>query len=125
MSGRIPGLSMGIDIVEGARFKEILADRGSAFLQRLFTDRERLAVEDEDGFAQLFAVKEAVMKCLGTGLSAGVGWHDVEVFGSPGVSPEIILSGTALALAGDASVSASLCGAGDDMLALAVLYRGE
>ncbi len=118
-------LSAGIDVVDTVRFEEILRRRGPGFLDRIFTERERLVIASCQELARLFAAKEAVMKSLGTGLSAGVSWHDIEILGVPGSCPEVVLSGTALALAGDSEVSVSLCGTSDDAFALAVIHRGD
>ena len=115
---------MGVDIVDRDRFDQILSRRGEAFLARVFTERELSAPGRFDA-AGLFAVKEAVMKCLGTGLSMGVGWHDIEVLGMPDSSLGVVLGGCALHLAGQAEISVSLCGSGSDALALAVIHRGE
>jgi holo-[acyl-carrier protein] synthase len=117
-------LKMGVDVVDRDRFDEILRERGPAFLNRLFTGRELSGSGGSDP-AALFAVKEAVMKCLGTGLSEGVSWHDVEVLTTPDMHLEVVLGGSALRLAGAMKVSVSLCGSGDDALALAVMHRGN
>jgi holo-[acyl-carrier protein] synthase len=118
------GLNAGIDVVDNERFEEILRKRGPGFLDRIFTERERLAVGNCQGFARLFAAKEAVMKSLGTGLSAGVSWHDIEILDAQGSSPEVVLSGAALVLAGNSDLSVSLCGSGSDTVALAVIQQG-
>lgn len=94
-------LGLGTDLVELDRLQAALDRQGEALLRRLFTEREREALE---GDAQLvrraaarFAAKEAALKALGTGWGEGLGWHDVEVLGGRGQPPELHLSGAALA----------------------------
>lgn len=94
-------LGLGTDLVELDRLQAALDRQGEALLRRLFTERERKALE---GDAQLvrraaarFAAKEAALKALGTGWGEGLGWHDVEVLGGRGQPPELHLSGAALA----------------------------
>lgn len=94
-------LGLGTDLVELDRLQAALERQGEALLRRLFTERERAALE---GDAQLvrraaarFAAKEAALKALGTGWGEGLGWHDVEVLGGRGQPPELHLSGAALA----------------------------
>ncbi len=72
---------IGIDLVEIGRFRAMHDPDG--FLGEILT-REELA--DHPGVqgdpvrcATLFAVKEAVLKALGCGLSAGSFWRDVRV----------------------------------------------
>jgi holo-[acyl-carrier protein] synthase len=44
-------------------------------------------------FAGRFAAKEAAMKALGTGLSMGVRWREMEVRRGRGEAPQLALSG--------------------------------
>jgi len=46
--------------------------------------------------AARFAAKEATSKALGTGMSQGVGWKDIEVLQPGGRVPELRFSGAAL-----------------------------
>lgn len=39
-----------------------------------------------------FAAKEAIVKALGTGISAAVSWHDIEVIANREGKPEVFLS---------------------------------
>lgn len=94
-------LGLGTDLVELERMQAALGRQGEALLRRLFTERERAALQ---GDAQLvrrvaarFAAKEAALKALGTGWGQGVGWHDVEVLGGRGEPPALELGGAALA----------------------------
>jgi holo-[acyl-carrier-protein] synthase len=45
------------------------------------------------------AAKEAVLKGLGTGLTSGIAWRDLEVLRGPGGAPLLHLSGRAAAVA--------------------------
>ncbi len=72
----------GIDIIEIARIERALERRGERFARRVFTEREiatcRGFARPGPHFAVRFAVKEAVMKSVGTGWARGVHWVDVE-----------------------------------------------
>jgi len=96
-------IGTGIDIVEIARFRKILARTGERFLMRVFTPEEqRFCLAHHDAiphFAARFAAKEAVFKALGTGWANGVTWLNVEVRRKERDAPVISLHGTASAIA--------------------------
>jgi holo-[acyl-carrier protein] synthase len=96
-------VSIGIDIIEIRRVREVLA-RTPRFRERVFTERER-AYCDSRGeaaaaqhYAARFAAKEAAFKALGTGWRGGLSWHQVEVAPTEDGAPLLILSGRALEL---------------------------
>lgn len=73
---------VGLDLVEIVRMRAVLRRWGNAFVRRVFTERERMdptAPNAAAHFAVRFAAKEAFVKALGTGLTGGLTWHDVEV----------------------------------------------
>ena len=96
-------IGTGIDIVEIARFRKILAGTGERFLKRVFTPEEQrfcLARQDPaPNLAARFAAKEAVFKALGTGWSQGVTWLHVEVSRPEHSAPVILLHGAAREIA--------------------------
>lgn len=101
-------IGTGIDIVEIARFRKILAGAGERFLARVFTGEEQrfcLARKDPaPHFAARFAAKEAVFKALETGWAKGVSWLDVEVRRQEQGAPVIILYGTSQEIAASKGV---------------------
>ncbi|MCL2877397.1 MAG: holo-ACP synthase [Acidobacteria bacterium] len=101
-------IGTGIDIVEIARFRKILAGTGKHFLTRVFTPEEQrfcLARRDPSPhFAARFAAKEAVFKALGTGWSKGMTWLDVEVRRQEHDAPIILLHGAASEIAASKGV---------------------
>jgi holo-[acyl-carrier protein] synthase len=93
----------GIDLVDCNRIQELRDKHGKRFLDRVFTaaeqaysQRHRLQVERLSG---RFAVKEAVMKMLGTGWQSGIAWTDIEVVNDALGRPEVKLSGKVAAKA--------------------------
>ena len=76
-------IAHGIDLVDIPTTERLLADPSEQFLIQCFTEEERVAVGDGlERAARLsgrFAVKEAVLKALGTGYGRGIGFRDVEV----------------------------------------------
>ncbi len=98
----------GIDLVDCTRVQELVDKHGQRFLDRVFTpaeqqysQRHRLQVERLSG---RFAVKEAVMKMLGTGWQNGIAWTDIEVVNDPLGRPEVKLSGKVSEVAKDLGI---------------------
>jgi holo-[acyl-carrier protein] synthase len=92
-------VGLGMDLAQIARFEAAHARHGERLLARLFTAREREYCERRkdrlSSYCGRFAVKEAVMKVLGTGWARGVRWIDIEVVREPGSAPVCVLHGTA------------------------------
>ena len=92
-------IAHGIDLVDIANTARLLGDPSDQLLTRCFTRRERDAVgTGQERAARLsgrLAVKEAVMKALGTGFGSGVGFLDVETVNLPSGAPTIVLYGEA------------------------------
>ena len=99
-------IGIGLDTVEVARFREVLA-RTPSIAGRLFTDRERAFAERHTDpaprLAARFAAKEAAMKALGVGLGA-FAFHDVEVVRDDG-APALVVTGAAATLAAERGVT--------------------
>lgn len=96
-------IGSGIDLVEIARIQQSMDRFGQRFLNRIFTAaeqayclRKRNAAES---FAARFAAKEAAAKALGTGISHGVGWLEIEVVRAPSGKPDVRFLGRAAQLA--------------------------
>ncbi len=90
----------GIDVTEIARIRASIDRFGSHFLNRIFTPGEqayclRKKMKAAESFAARFAAKEAAAKALGTGISRGIGWLEIEVVRAPGERPELRLYGRA------------------------------
>ncbi|GAY20385.1 holo-ACP synthase [Sphingobium fuliginis] len=92
-------IAHGIDIVDIVHTARLLADPTDQFLTRCFTAQEQNAVgtgtERAARFSGRLAAKEAVMKALGTGFSAGVGFLSIEIVTLPSGAPTIVLHGEA------------------------------
>ena len=91
-------LGIGIDATDIPRVAQLFDKYGARFLQRVFTPGEIAYCTKRRNpvphLAGRFAVKEAAMKALGTGLSQGVGWKDIEVVRGGG-PPRLELHGGA------------------------------
>jgi holo-[acyl-carrier protein] synthase len=88
---------IGIDLVPISRMREIIARWDERVLRRVFTEAEiaycRARRDPVPHFAARFAAKEAALKALGTGLSLGVSWRELEVRRERGQPPSLVLSG--------------------------------
>lgn len=96
-------VGVGLDLADVARLAGLRRRWGDRLLHRVYTEGELascLTRGDADAaLAARFAAKEAAMKALGTGWSAGVGWRDLEVVSRRGTAPTLRLAGEAAALA--------------------------
>jgi holo-[acyl-carrier protein] synthase len=101
-------LGIGLDIVETAQLRRRLAEQGDRFAERVFTAAERAAcegrVDHDQALAARFAAKEACLKALGTGVSAGLSFQQVEVATVESGMPIVTLSGAAAARARERGV---------------------
>lgn len=92
-------LSIGLDIVEIDRIRAVHQRHGDRFVQRVYTpdEQERLArLRDPAPYlAGRWAVKEAVLKVLGTGLTRGIRWRDINVIRLDSGAPSVSLGGKA------------------------------
>lgn len=95
-------VGLGVDIVEIDRVRAVLR-RSPAFARRAFSEEERAYCDakanPEAHYATRFAAKEAVVKALGTGFSAGIHVRDIEVRRNAKGRPYVALSGRARAIA--------------------------
>jgi holo-[acyl-carrier protein] synthase len=91
---------IGVDIVDVSRVARLLERYGERFVRRVFTDAEasyaKGGAAPAERLAGRFAVKEAVMKALGTGKSQGILWRDVETVRGPMGKPVVHLHGQAV-----------------------------
>lgn len=92
-------LGSGIDMVEIARIRQALERFGQRFLDRVFTSAEQAYCMQKrnaaESLAARFAAKEAAAKALGTGISRGVTWLEIEVVREPGGRPAVLFHGRA------------------------------
>jgi len=89
-------ISIGTDLVSIDRIQRAVKRYDVRFLERVYTKRE--IVESALSSAYLsgrFAVKEAVLKAMRTGLSSGMNWREIETIRDPSGAPKVFLYGAA------------------------------
>ncbi len=96
-------LAQGIDMVDCDRLSALIDRHGRRFLERVFTLAERdycsARKHPTPHLAGRFAVKEAVLKVLGTGWRDGIAWTDIETRNQPSGQPTVHLTGRCRQLA--------------------------
>lgn len=89
---------IGCDVVEVARVAEVMATHGERFARKLLTEGEwplyekRKALSQERAMAFIasrWAVKEAVSKALGTGISGDVSFHAMQIMHNDKGAPQM------------------------------------
>src|SRR5579872_3670484 len=99
----------GIDLVEIERIEQSVKRFGQRFLDRVYTAAEQAYCvrkrNSAESFAARFAAKEAAAKALGTGISRGVNWLEIEVIREPGGRPSIRFHGRAAEIAAQMEVA--------------------
>jgi holo-[acyl-carrier protein] synthase len=92
-------IGIGLDATDIPRIDKAIARYGDRFVHRIFTEAEIAYCSSKHHpaphYAGRFAAKEAAMKALGTGLTRGVTWRDIEVVRGGG-PPRLLLRGGAL-----------------------------
>lgn len=120
---------LGVDLVEVGRIKKALDRWGQRFLCRVFTSGEReycmRKAFPAQSLAARFAAKEAVLKAIGTGLSGGIRWTDVEVVNDPKGKPEVRVGPTVARLIGNSRILLSISHSKQFAIAQAVLVKNE
>lgn len=98
---------IGVDMLEIARMQRAI-DGHPHFIRRVFTEEERLYCEHTahpaEHYAARFAAREAVLKALGLGFGAGVGFSDVSVTLDDAGRPRVLLAGRAAEVAREQGV---------------------
>jgi holo-[acyl-carrier protein] synthase len=89
----------GIDLAEIARIQHAVDRYGDRFLDRVYTAAEKAYClrkrNAAESLAARFAAKEAGAKALGTGISQGVSWLEIEVVREPSGRPTLTFHGRA------------------------------
>ena len=87
---------IGVDVLEAARIKKVLARFGDHFVDRLLMPAERAQLgrtkRPERFIAMRFAAKEAIVKAMGTGFAHGIWIRDVGVVQNAWGRPEVAYS---------------------------------
>lgn len=122
-------IAHGIDLVDCPRIEEMINRHGERFLNRVFTEAEQAYAEKNkdkvEKLAGRFAVKEAVLKLMGTGWRGKIAWTDIEVINNIAGQPEVTLSGEVEKLAkklGIKHISISITHTANFVIASAVAF---
>ena len=122
----------GIDLAEIGRIQKSIDRYGARFLDRVYTPAEQAYClrkrNSAESLAARFAAKEAGAKALGTGISQGVGWLEIEVVREPSGRPTIQFHGRAAQFAarlGVAHAALSITHTADLAMASVVLEDGR
>jgi holo-[acyl-carrier protein] synthase len=125
-------IGTGIDLVEIARIQKSVDRYGGRFLDRVYTAAEQAYClrkrNSAESLAARFAAKEAGAKALGTGISFGVNWLEIEVVREPSGRPSLRFLGRAAHIAarlGVARASLSITHSRDLAMASVALEDGR
>ena len=88
-------VGIGIDVVSVPRMDRLVSEGGPAFLDRGWTPGESAEADgDPERLATRWAAKEAVMKCLGLGIS-DLDPRNIEIASAESGAPNVALRGSA------------------------------
>ncbi|RHX87399.1 holo-ACP synthase [Leptospira stimsonii] len=123
-------ISVGNDIVENSRIRELLEKHGDRFLKRVFSESEReYCTNRKDPIPHLsgrFCVKEAFIKAIEPGDKVILDMREIELFGKEFGKKELVLHGKSKELfltKGYSGCSVSISHAENYSTAIVVLYR--
>ncbi|MEA3470522.1 MAG: holo-ACP synthase, partial [Thermodesulfobacteriota bacterium] len=88
---------IGTDLVDVSRIEKIIGKWNDRFLKRIFSQGEirycKKRAFPPQHYAARFAVKEALLKCIGMGLFSGLNLRDIEVVNTKEGKPELTVHG--------------------------------
>lgn len=88
-------IGLGADLVDVERIRGVVERQGERFLQRVYTEEERVYCYGMKlpfpHLAARFAAKEAVSKAFTTGIGAELGWKSISVYHGPRHAPLVRL----------------------------------
>lgn len=90
-------VGIGCDIIEHLSVTKLNWLEDNNTLKRIFSKDEILMaseLEIEKYYSSRFAIKESVLKCLGTGMEDGISLNDIEVKKSSSGSLQVLLKGS-------------------------------
>ncbi|MEW6543730.1 MAG: holo-ACP synthase [Nitrospirota bacterium] len=123
-------VGIGLDLVRIDRIRALGVRWQNRFFERVYTEAERdYCFRGAAPYASLagrFAVKEAVLKALGTGWANGVRWVDIQVLNDAAGRPTAQVEGRVRDLlreAGVTSIHVSLSHDADYAVAQAILSK--
>ncbi len=121
-------IAIGTDILRPQRIEKVVQRLGEKFVRRILTPEERdeyaASRRPDNLLAKRFAAKEAIAKCLGTGIGRGISWQDIRIVHDAHGAPGVELRGGALRAAqarGGERVLLSLADEEDCVVAFAAL----
>ncbi len=87
---------IGIDIIEVERVRKLISKKDK-YLKKVYTETEIEYCEkfkrNEQEYAGRFCAKEAFSKALGTGISHGIKFNEIEIVNDKLGKPQIVLYG--------------------------------
>jgi holo-[acyl-carrier protein] synthase len=102
-------VGIGLDLVRIARIEQMVARWQEKFLTRVYTDTEQQeCLQRGSPYASLagrFAVKEAILKAIGTGWADGIQWRDIQVVSDVRGRPSASVTGRLELLMREAGVT--------------------
>jgi holo-[acyl-carrier protein] synthase len=123
--GAIQGI--GVDIVDVSRIRATVETQGEAFLNKVFTERERRYCQSKANphqhYAARFAAKEAVSKAMQTGWSGKFRWKDVEVVNEESGAPTIAVSNEVANTLASSRIHLSLSHTENTVVAFAIIEK--
>ena len=88
-------VGIGIDIIDIRRIEKTIIKYGDRFIKKCFLQTEIERSENRrnkiESYGKRYAAKEACAKALGTGLTRGVYWKDIEIRNDSLGKPKLIL----------------------------------
>ncbi len=112
---------IGIDIVKISRIEKAVDRRGVLFLRKFLSEDEIESSKNISSIAAKWAAKEAVVKAIGCGVCAKLGFLDIEIKKTERGAPFAILSERASKEFGVEKISISITHDGEYAVAAAII----